>query len=296
MLKTLIVMALTSIVSFAAHGQTLGEVEREARSAHKPIQAKKIILVGDSTQQVHSGYGSAFCAYHVVSKVACLNLGRGGRSTFSYRAEGSWGLALEEAKVTSYQSVYILIQFGHNDMPGKPGRSTDLLSEYPANLKVMISEAKAVGAKVVLITPLTRRSFQDGVLTNDLGPWAEAVRQVAKETNTPLVDLYARSQSIVKAIGIRRAIDLAQSPPTQTIIDEFASGTTPAKTDPMVPPMALGPAKGLVNRPFDYTHLGDEGAKLFAHVFANELALTVPDLALEIVADPLVHYDGLDLP
>src|SRR3546814_6833172 len=49
----------------------------------------------------HSGWGGAFCAHHVKSSVACLNGGRGGRSTRSYRQEGSWDIALAEAKVRS---------------------------------------------------------------------------------------------------------------------------------------------------------------------------------------------------
>jgi lysophospholipase L1-like esterase len=28
---------------------------------------------------------------------------------------------------------HVLIQFGHNDQPGKPGRSTDLATEFPIN-------------------------------------------------------------------------------------------------------------------------------------------------------------------
>jgi lysophospholipase L1-like esterase len=57
---------------------------------------------------------------------------------------------------------HVLIQFGHNDQPGKPGRSTDLASEYPANLKRYVDEVRAAGGQPVLVTPLTRRSFRDG--------------------------------------------------------------------------------------------------------------------------------------
>ena len=44
-----------------------------------PIRAVKIILVGDSTMAPGSGWASMFCAEHVKSSVACLNLGRGCR-------------------------------------------------------------------------------------------------------------------------------------------------------------------------------------------------------------------------
>ena len=107
----------------------------------KPIRAVKIILVGDSTTAVHSGWGGSFCALHVTSFVACVNLARGGRSTRSYREEGSWKLVLGEVKSRGFADTWILIQFGHNDQPGKPGRSTDLATEFPANLRRYVDEA-----------------------------------------------------------------------------------------------------------------------------------------------------------
>ena len=66
-------------------------------NAPKPIRASKIILVGDSTTAVQGGWGGSFCAEHVTSFAACVNLARGGRSSGSYIAEGSWELALAEA-------------------------------------------------------------------------------------------------------------------------------------------------------------------------------------------------------
>src|SRR5689334_23355282 len=75
----------------------------------------RIILVGDSTMALASGYGPGFCAA-VVSEVTCLNMAKGGRSTKSYREEGSWAQVVETlARKDSSQATYVLIQFGHND-------------------------------------------------------------------------------------------------------------------------------------------------------------------------------------
>src|SRR3954467_10789911 len=157
------------------------------------IQPSKIILVGDSTTAVFGGWGPSFCGYHVTSFMACVNLARGGRSTSNYRAEGSWDVALGEMKTPGYAAIWVLIQFGHNDQPGKPGRSTDLATEFPANLHRYVREVKAAGAKPVLITPLTRRPFQDGAVVNTLRDWAESAIKVAAGEQVPVLDLNAES-------------------------------------------------------------------------------------------------------
>jgi lysophospholipase L1-like esterase len=224
-----------------------------------PIRATKIILVGDSTVAVQGGWGSSFCAEHVTSFVACVNLARGGRSTGSYFAEGSWELALAEARAPGFVATWILIQFGHNDQPGKPGRSTDLTTEFPANLRRYVNEARAAGARPVLVTPLTRRIFKDGQLENSLRPWAETAIRVATEMNVPLLDLNARSSAAVQAMGPTAANEMAQTP-------------NETKDRPAIEGMAQ--PKLL----FDYTHLGRHGADYFAAMVVEELALKVPEL------------------
>ena len=196
-----------------------------APEAPKHIAPSKIILVGDSTTQVGSGWGGSFCAYHVTSFMGCLNLARGGRSTSSYRAEGSWDLALAEMRTPGYRNVWVLIQFGHNDQPGKPGRSTDLATEFPANLTRYVDEARAAGAKPVLVTPLSRRIFKGGRLDNDLAPWAAAVRKVAAQKGVPVIDLNGESAAAIEAMGQPAADRLAQVPAGSASRPEVARAT-----------------------------------------------------------------------
>src|SRR5207253_8916885 len=55
----------------------------------------------------------------------------------------------------------------------------------------------------VPITPVQRRTFdKDGKITNSHGDYPEAVRQVAKERNVPLIDLNAMSKSLYEAWGV----------------------------------------------------------------------------------------------
>jgi lysophospholipase L1-like esterase len=261
------------------------------RPPTKPIAAKKIILVGDSTTQVNSGWGGAFCALHVSSFTACVNLARGGRSTYSYRAEGSWQNALNEMVTPGYKATYVLIQFGHNDQPGKPGRSTNLETEFPANLRLYVREAREAGAIPVLLTPLTRRDFVGGKLHDNLGPWAEKVRQVAAEMKVPLIDLYARSQAAVQGLGPVEAMRLAEIPPPPEVLEAAKTGNTftpkQTKTEVNVEQQnataSMPGPHGSFNQVFDGTHLGPVGAQYFSAIVADGLARAVPDLSKDIL-------------
>jgi lysophospholipase L1-like esterase len=271
------------------------------RAAIKRINPKKIILVGDSTTQVGSGWGGSFCANHVTAFVSCVNLGRGGRGTFDYRAEGSWDIAIGEMKAPGYSQVYVLIQFGHNDQPGKPGRSTDFYKEYPDNLRRYVTDARAAGAIPVLVTPLTRRAFKNGSLQDDLEPWAQTVRDVAKELNVPLVDLHATSARSVQAMGAKASVELAEMPPPPDVLAAAEAGTTIKAPTPIAPsaaPPATTPnPTEVLETPqahprvvYDDTHLGSKGADVFSAQVTLELARVVPALRRDLVEQLYAPY------
>jgi lysophospholipase L1-like esterase len=218
----------------------------------------RIVLVGDSTVASGTGWGDAF-ARQLSPGVQCVNLGRGGRSSKSYRDEGHWQKALE-AKPT-----WVLIQFGHNDQPGKgPERETDPKTTYRENLVRYIAEARAAGATPVLVTSLTRRNFNpqgkidpnnlqaglDGKgapLPDSLNGYVEATRVVAAEQQVPLIDLNARSIEQMNRLGPEAAVAFD------------------AKTkDPSKP---------------DKTHLSPKGAEETAKLIAGEIRNNAPELA-----------------
>jgi pectinesterase len=210
-----------------------------------------VVLVGDSTLAPRSGYGDALCGLFKW-QVECVNLARGGRSTKSFRADGSWervmGLLRERKDA---RANYVLIQFGHNDQPGKAERTTDLATEFPANLARYVDETRAAGAQPVLVTPLTRRQFgSDGRLKEDLAPWAQAAARVARERGVPLLDLNADSAAAVSRMGAAEA-------------DKLARGVN-------------------ANPGFDHTHLGPRGAAFFARMVAREIARALPAVAAEL--------------
>jgi len=122
-------------------------------------------------------------------------------------------------------------------------------------------------------------------LQQDLDLWAEAVRQVARETNTPLVDLNARSASAVRALGPMTSARLAQQPPPPEVASVLLTGASapvpaapsaPASVPAAIQKNAAVEPLGQARTSFDYTHLGREGADFFAAIVAQELAVAVP--------------------
>jgi pectinesterase len=157
----------------------------------------KVVLVGDSTVNDQGGWGTGFRA-SFGSNVQVVNLALNGRSSKSFRDEGAWAPAL------AARPDYILIQFGHNDGPGKgPERETDPRTTYRANLTRYIDEARAAGAKPVIVTSIVRRVFTDGgqIKPDSLVPYVEAARAVAAEKHVPLMDLYALTAKQTQQLG-----------------------------------------------------------------------------------------------
>lgn len=222
--------------------------------------ADSIILVGDSTVAANSGWGQAFCETHVRQGAECLNLARSGRSSRTFISEGFWAGALTEIRRRNGGNVWVLIQFGHNDQ-GKTYRSTDPDAEFRDNILRFVRDVRASGAKPVLVTPVTRRTFIGDRLDNTLEPWAQSIRAVAQETETPLVDLNADSVAAVQEMGPKKAALLAQLPP----------GSQPRRLA-----ASDGSGKPGAYLAFDKTHLGARGATIFARMVTRDLVREVP--------------------
>jgi lysophospholipase L1-like esterase len=247
--------------AFAALALALPAVATPAASL-PPI---RVILVGDSTMATRSGYGDALC-HRFSPQVACINVALGGRSSGSFRAEGHWDDVLRMLKDGgNYKASYVLVQFGHNDQPGKPGRSTNLVTEFPVNMASYVTDTRALGGVPVLVTPLTRRSFKSGYLKEDLAPWATATRKVALDQHAVLLDLNADSTAAVQKMGQAEADTLAMAPPP----DHPAAPQDHNKVEVVGTPKTA----------FDRTHLGAKGSKFFADMVARELVQAVPEIA-----------------
>jgi len=232
-------------------------------SIQSPAQEKaspheRILLVGDSTMASGSGWGDAF-GQLLAPGVEFRNMALKGRSSKSFRDEGAW------QKVLDAGPSWVLIQFGHNDMPGKgPKLETDAKTTFRENLARYIAEARAIGAKPVLVTSLTRRNFNaegrivpehlelmtdgKGNATRDyLNDYVQVTRAVAAEQKVPLIDLNVRSIEQLNQLGPKAAL-------------AFDATTK----DPSKP---------------DKTHLSPKGAEETAKLVAEEIRRNAPELA-----------------
>lgn len=157
----------------------------------------KIALAGDSTVTDDAGWGLGF-AKALGDQFEVFNNARSGRSSKSYYDEGWW------KQILDWKPDYVLIQFGHNDQPGKgPERETDPATTYRANLIRYIDEARAIGATPILVTSIARRRWSEDNLAvpSSLVPWVEVAIAVGKEKDVPVIDLHERSIEFYLSLG-----------------------------------------------------------------------------------------------
>ena len=157
----------------------------------------KIVLVGDSTVAEGGGWGPGFRAT-LGDRAEVVNLALNGRSSKSFRDEGAWAAAL------TAKAAYILIQFGHNDVPGKGvDRETEPESTYRANMIRYVEEARASGATPILVTSIVRRNFtEEGKIIRDsLVPYVAQVRLLASENKILMIDLYSLTLEQSEKLG-----------------------------------------------------------------------------------------------
>lgn len=180
--------------------------------------AAKLVIVGDSTvcnyphDPVRRGWGMYIQGYFDPARLQVYNLALSGRSTSTFIKEGHWAVAL------GLKPAYVLIQFGHNDShgPGHP-EATDAATTYRDYLRQYVDEARAIGARPILVTPMCRRIFgPDGKIVNQLLPYVEAMKAVAAERKVPLVDLNSASVELCNRLGPQGSLALANDPKDAT--------------------------------------------------------------------------------
>jgi lysophospholipase L1-like esterase len=165
----------------------------------EPIPNEPVIyLAGDSTvvDQYYEPWAAwgQMLPHFFLPGIVIANHAESGETTKSFIGENR----LAKIMSTIKPGDYLFIQFAHNDM--KPGAVP--LDEYKKLLISYIAQTRAKGATPVLVTSMNRRTFDaEGHITNSLGPYPAAMREVATQQKVTLIDLNAMSKTLFEAIG-----------------------------------------------------------------------------------------------
>ncbi len=99
---------------------------------------------------------------------------------------------------------YLLMQFNHNDQKLDPQTHQPVvpIDTYKQLLTQYINLTRKLGATPILVTSMNRRTFDDsGHITNSLGVYPDAMREVARDQHVTLIDLNAMSKTLFEALG-----------------------------------------------------------------------------------------------
>lgn len=191
---------------------------------HKPT----IYLVGDSTVKNGQGDGAGglwgwgdFIGQFLDStKVNVENHALGGTSSRTFQDLGLW----DSVHRNLQKGDYVLIQFGHNDdgpinddfrargtIKGIGNESEEIdnmltgkheiVYSYGWYIRKVVNEAKVKGAIPIILSPIPRNKWVDGiVLLNDIsyGLWA---KQIAEEEEVTFIDLNTQMARRMEVLG-----------------------------------------------------------------------------------------------
>ncbi|GAA2233190.1 rhamnogalacturonan acetylesterase [Kitasatospora cystarginea] len=156
----------------------------------------KVFLAGDSSMATRqtsfipmTGWGQTLQLF-VHPEVEVVNCARPGASSKSFADRGRLQWILDHLM----PGDYLLISFGLIDEKTDAGRHTKPFTSYQDYLRLYIDGARERLAHPVLVTSHERRGFDGhGNLLWALGHYPAAMRELAAQTCTPLIDLYAQS-------------------------------------------------------------------------------------------------------
>lgn len=170
-----------------------------------------IWMIGDSTMAnkksevaPETGWGMVLQGFFN-EEIKVHNHAVNGRSSKSFMSEGRWKSVYDSLK----PGDYVIIQFGHNDEKTDSVRHTEPFTTYKQQMKTYIDQARSKEAIPVICSPIVRRHFDAaGNLIDTHGYYIKAAREIAAETNTPFVDMEAKTRKLVADLGPERSKSL----------------------------------------------------------------------------------------
>ena len=176
-----------------------------------------VYLAGDSTMvdqdgTTWSGWGQPLPRFFLPG-VVIANNAESGESSTSFQGEQRFPKIMSTIK----PGDYFFMQFAHNDQTVNPRTNQPAvpIDRYKQVMTEFVNQVKAKGAIPVIVTAQERRTFDtNGHITNSLGDYPQASRDVAAATNTALIDLTAMSTTMFEAMGPDTALLAFHAPDT----------------------------------------------------------------------------------
>ncbi len=202
---------------------------------------RKVHTIGDSTMSEYKpaatpkrGWGMYLQAFFNADSIEVNNRGKSGASTRTfYETENLW----PSVKRQMQAGDFLIIQFAHNDekckgedvyvqnaklrAEGKDTltdmRGTEPNTTYKEYLRRYINEAREMGVKPILMSPICRVYFKDGKINaegrHDLSKdgmdknYVRCMREVAEEMNVPFLDMTAKSLEMYESAGQKTCME-----------------------------------------------------------------------------------------
>eukprot|EP01133_Synstelium_polycarpum_P017611 gene17611-21007_t len=232
----------------------------------KPVPKITLYLIGDSTLSVkekkaypETGWGMPFAVFFD-AQVRIDNRAQNGRSTKSFLAENRWQPVADSLK----EGDYVLIQFGHNDEAKEKTDRYTAVPDFKNNLLKFVKESRSKGAKPILITPVSRRKFdQNGNALETHKEYTQAVIDVATQEQVPLIDLDQKSRALYQKFGVEQS---------KLLFNQLEAGVHPNYPEGKM----------------DNTHFNELGAKEIAQIVLQEIKKLEPGLAAFVVKSSAV--------
>lgn len=165
-----------------------------------------VYIAGDSTVQTYdpiayapqAGWGQMIDRFFA-DDVAFANHAIGGRSSKNFITQGRLDAILRAIR----PGDYFFVQFGHNDATQGVDDRYASPADYKEYLRTYVEGARQRGATPVLVTPVSRRSFnaETGKFNVSFPDYVAKMTELAVEENVDLVDLSASSRAYLDQIG-----------------------------------------------------------------------------------------------
>jgi len=231
----------------------------------KADELPTIFLAGNSTvtdqeNEPWASWGQMFPNF-LKPEVVVANYAESGETLLAFKRENRLQKILSQMKTGDY----LLMEFAHNDQkPG--GNHLDAMTTYKDELRYYIAEARKKGGKPVLVTSTNRRRFdENGKIINTLEEFPEAMRQLAKEQDIPLIDLNAMSKTLYETLGVENS---------KKAFVHYPANSYPGQDKPLA----------------DDTHFNPYGAYELAKCVTQAVLQNIPELA-KFVRDDWKTFD-----